>query len=149
MRSVYDQIGPDYTRTRRSDTRILRKLIELLQLPPGSSIVDVGAGTGNYSNALADHGYNVLALEPSRSMREQAQRHPKVCWIAGVAESIPLADAAVDAVVAILSYHHFSDHQRALSEINRVCGCGETRKNRVLEKASLNGGWVKASQRDV
>lgn len=124
MRSIYDSIGHDYARTRQSDPRILSKLVEQLRLPLGARIADVGAGTGNYSNALADRGYIIKAIEPSLSMRRQAAVRPGVCWVAGVAESIPLADATVDGVVAILSYHHFSSPRQAISEMDRVCGRG-------------------------
>lgn len=124
MRSIYDAIGHDYARTRQSDSRILSMLVEQLQLPPGARIADVGAGTGNYSNALADRGYIINAIEPSLSMRRQAAVRPEVCWIAGVAESIPLADATVDGVMAILSYHHFSSPRQAITEMDRVCGKG-------------------------
>jgi ubiquinone/menaquinone biosynthesis C-methylase UbiE len=53
---LYDQLGQGYSRTRRADARIVERIIDLLSLPVGSHIADVGAGTGNYSNALAAHG---------------------------------------------------------------------------------------------
>src|SRR5690349_4752689 len=99
MEQLFDAIGHSYTRTRRADPRILDRLIDLLRLPAGAELADVGAGTGNYSNALADQGYPVLAVEPARTMSRQAAPHRGVTWIAAVAEALPLADASVDAVV--------------------------------------------------
>jgi ubiquinone/menaquinone biosynthesis C-methylase UbiE len=51
--TLYDSIGKNYNSTRQSDKRIVNKLISLLNLPIGSTIADIGAGTGNYSNAIA------------------------------------------------------------------------------------------------
>jgi protein-L-isoaspartate O-methyltransferase len=88
MKNIYDFIGHDYAQTRQPDLRILGRLMELLRLPPGARIADVGAGTGNYSNALADCGYIIKAIEPSQSMRRQAASRPGVCWIAVVGNNV-------------------------------------------------------------
>ena len=39
-----------------ADPKIVDAIVELLGVPPGSAIADVGAGTGNYSCALARRG---------------------------------------------------------------------------------------------
>ena len=70
---TYESIGEGYSRHRQADSRIVRELARLLELPKGSEIVDVGAGTGNYAFALARLGYRVVAVEPSATMRRQAQ----------------------------------------------------------------------------
>lgn len=54
MAANYDTIGKTYTSTRAADPRITRRLIDLLALPENSSIIDIGAGSGNYSHALTD-----------------------------------------------------------------------------------------------
>ncbi|MGO9062852.1 MAG: class I SAM-dependent methyltransferase [Candidatus Binataceae bacterium] len=120
----YDQIGSGYSRTRRADARIVERITALLSLPIGSRVVDVGAGTGNYSNAIAEKGCKVIAVEPSSAMRAQAHAHPSVVWRAGSAEALPLPDAAVDGAICILAFHHFSDHRQALREMRRATGGG-------------------------
>ncbi len=120
----YDQIGHGYSRTRRPDPRIVEQITALLSLPIGSRIVDVGAGTGNYSNALAAAGYSVVAVEPSAAMRIQAVAHPFVIWRAGFAEALPLKDGEVNAAICILAFHHFSHHRQALREVRRATGGG-------------------------
>ena len=66
MPAIYDNIGDAYGQTRRADERIVQRIEDLLGLPGGSRILDVSAGSGNYSLALADRGFEVSALEPSR-----------------------------------------------------------------------------------
>jgi ubiquinone/menaquinone biosynthesis C-methylase UbiE len=118
----YDTIGMKYNSYRNADIRIVSALKELLGLPEGSTIVDVGAGTGNYTNALASMGYKIKAVEPSEVMREQLIPHRNVEWFAGSAEFIPLPDASVDGLISTLAVHHFPDLPTAATEMWRVCG---------------------------
>src|ERR687885_1633795 len=65
-------------------------------LPPesGLPVLDLGAGTGLFAVALAEwFGVDVLAVEPAAAMRREAlqkRRHPRVTYLAGNAEAIPL-----------------------------------------------------------
>jgi len=126
--SIYDIIGDSYNKNRTADERTLKIIIELLNLPAGKLIVDIGAGTGNYANALANLGYNLgymlFAVEPSEIMREQAIPNGNVAWIAGLAESLPLYDASMDGAVIVLALHHFSNIRSAAKEVARVCPGG-------------------------
>ena len=117
---IYDIIGKSYAQFRLPDRRIVDYLLSLLQLPPGSTIADIGAGTGGYSRAIAERGFFVYAVEPSEVMRSQAVPHPQVQWFEGYAEAIPLPDNAVDAAICILALHHFTDLEAALREMHRV-----------------------------
>jgi ubiquinone/menaquinone biosynthesis C-methylase UbiE len=117
----YDAIGIGYNSHRNADARIVSALKDLLGLQAGAVIVDVGAGTGNYSNALAASGYLLKAVEPSEIMHRQAVPNLKIEWLMGSAESIPLPDSSADGLVSILAVHHFSDLQTAATEMWRVC----------------------------
>jgi ubiquinone/menaquinone biosynthesis C-methylase UbiE len=123
--TLYNSIGKGYNDTRQPDARIVEQLLSLLDLPPGKIIADVGAGTGNYSNAIADQGYKVIAIEPSRIMQRQAQPHPQVSWLTAVAEEIPLPDQSVDAAIVMLALHHFQDMIAGIKEINRIVTTGK------------------------
>lgn len=123
--TLYNSIGQDYNQTRRADPRIVDRLVSLLSLPKGSTIADVGAGTGNYSNAIARRGYHVVAIEPSPVMQNQRQAHPDVSWLTAAAEQIPLPDNAVDGAVVMLALHHFQSIERGISEINRIVATGK------------------------
>jgi ubiquinone/menaquinone biosynthesis C-methylase UbiE len=122
--TTYDSIGSNYNQNRTADHRVLAVIEELLELPLGSAIADVGAGTGNYSNALADLGYKLEAIEPSVEMRRQAILNPQVHWLSGSAEAIPLKSNSVDGVIIILAIHHFDDIPHAAGEIHRICPNG-------------------------
>jgi ubiquinone/menaquinone biosynthesis C-methylase UbiE len=117
---TYDRIGVGYSKHRHADRRLVDAIIEQLRLDRGSVIADIGAGSGNYSMALAERGFRIKAIEPSAVMRGQAIRHPGIEWLPGVAEAVPLATDAVDGVICILASHHFPSLRDATLEMMRV-----------------------------
>ncbi|WP_295011247.1 class I SAM-dependent methyltransferase [uncultured Microbacterium sp.] len=92
---------------------------EVLPGPVGS-VLDLGAGTGKFTELLIDRADRVIAVEPSDPMRAVLMRKlPAVDARDGSAEEIPLRAASVDAVVAAQAFHWF-DRERACAEIRRV-----------------------------
>lgn len=122
--SLYDSIGQSYSNSRLPDLRIVDFILNLLELKPGSTIADIGAGTGGYSTSLANCGYQVYALEPSLVMRSQSSPHAQVQWFTGCAEDIPLPTSSVDAAISILATHHFSNLEKAIREMHRIAKKG-------------------------
>jgi SAM-dependent methyltransferase len=83
-------------------------------------VLDLGAGTGRVTEALQRAEVDVIAVEPDPQMRAaMLERVYGVAVLAGAAESIPLPDERVDAVVVGQAFHWF-DRDRALPEIARV-----------------------------
>jgi SAM-dependent methyltransferase len=83
-------------------------------------VVDLGAGTGILTGALARLGADVVAVEPDEAMLAELRRQlPGVRATEGSAEAIPLPDQSVDAVLCGQAMHWF-DLVRALPEIGRV-----------------------------
>lgn len=97
----------------------------MLDLLSGKLIADFVAGTGNYTNAIANQGYQVMAIEPSEMMQSQAKNHPGVTWLNASAEKIPLADNTVDGAIVMLALHHFDDLAAGIKEINRIVANGK------------------------
>lgn len=118
---VYNEIGRGYSKYRRADQRFVDAVVRLLDLPEGSTVADIGAGTGNYSRALSDLGFSIIAVEPSAAMYDQSVPNGDVRWVMGSAENIPVRDDAVDGIIAIFSFHHFSDSMRSIEEMARIC----------------------------
>lgn len=110
--ALYDGIGRSYRRTRRADPRIAAAITGALG--DAVTVVNIGAGAGAY-----EPPGTVLAVEPSRVMLGQrpAEAAPAV---EAVAEALPLADDAVDAALAVLTVHHWSDVAAGVAEMRRV-----------------------------
>jgi SAM-dependent methyltransferase len=90
-------------------------------VPPICDVaVDVGAGTGLFTRTLVNRAAQVIAVEPDARMRKVlAARSPGVRVLEGRGESIPLPDAAADAVF-VSSAWHWMDRERTVPEIGRV-----------------------------
>ena len=94
--------------------------IEWLLGPRPLRVADLGAGTGKLTEALVRAGHQVIAVEPLDEMRAILRRRvPAAVALPGRAESIPLPDDSVDAVVAGAAFHWF-ERDPALREIARV-----------------------------
>ncbi len=116
----YDTIGSGYAERRRPDPRIAAAIEEALG--DARTVLNVGAGTGSYEPTDRP----VVAIEPSLAMALQRPQHLPPA-VLGVAESLPLADKSVDAALAALTIHHWSDQRRGIQELLRV-----TRRRVVL-----------------
>jgi len=91
-----------------------------LKLDETCTVVDLGAGTGKFTRRLLATGANIIAVEPVQEMLAQlTQVVPSVAARSGTAESIPVNNGAVDAVVCAQSFHWFAS-EAALKEIYRV-----------------------------
>lgn len=97
-------------------------------VPSGSKILEVGAGTGRYSVALAREGYDVMAVELVGNnleiLRQNAAGLKNLASYQGDAEDLGLfADSSFDAVLVLGPMYHLyekAEQHRALDEAIRV-----------------------------
>jgi SAM-dependent methyltransferase len=118
--ALYDSIGRSYAEFRRPDRRLAAAIDSVLG--DAASVVNIGAGTGSYEPLSR----TVLAVEPSELMIRQRPAGAAPC-VKGRAEALPLQTASVDAAMAVLTLHHWTDPERGLGEMARVA-----RKRAVL-----------------
>jgi len=111
--ALYDTIGGTYAQFRRPDHRIAAAI--MAALGDATSVVNIGAGTGSYEPRDRD----VIAVEPSEVMMRQRPAGAAPC-LQGAAEALPLETASVDAAMAVLSAHHWTDLERGFQEMARV-----------------------------
>jgi ubiquinone/menaquinone biosynthesis C-methylase UbiE len=95
-----------------------------------NTILDLGCGTGRFSEGLARRfDACVVGIDPSAKMLAQARdkrRLPRVHYQRGSAEAIPLVSGAADVIFMSMCFHHFGDPDRAARECRRVLRPGGT-----------------------
>jgi len=108
-------------------------VLDALPKPPGRAL-EIGAGHGIASAALARGGWKVTALEPDpselvgagaiRRLAEEGELDIRV--VEGFGESLPFADGEFDLVLARQVLHHARDLGQLCREIARVVRPGGT-----------------------
>jgi ubiquinone/menaquinone biosynthesis C-methylase UbiE len=119
--TAFDSAAEEYERGRPGyPEAAIETVARELGLNEDSIVLDLAAGTGKLTRSLTGRFGEVIAVEPLAEMRSQLARMvPGVEVFEGSAESIPLADASLDAVFVAQAFHWF-DGRRALAEFKRV-----------------------------
>jgi ubiquinone/menaquinone biosynthesis C-methylase UbiE len=92
------------------------------QTSPGV-IMDVGCGTGRLlRKARLQHpNARLVGVDPAEKMIQQASvLLPGAEFHVAMAEALPLPDMSVDLAFSTLSFHHWADQARGISEVARV-----------------------------
>lgn len=88
---------------------------------PGERVLDIAAGTGTSSVALAKRGAEVIALDFSAGMVEEGRkRHPDLTFVQGDAMKLPFADGEFDAVTISFGLRNVQQPKVAIAEMRRV-----------------------------
>lgn len=103
-------------------TKRWRKKVRRIIAPhPGMRILDIAAGTGTSSAALASDGANVTALDFSKGMLEEGRRlHPELTFVFGDALALPFKDDEFDVTTISFGLRNTNDPSLALKEALRV-----------------------------
>jgi len=113
LAEIYHRSRPGYP------DAIIDLLTARIGLQPDDPVVDIGAGTGNFTRLLAARNFRVTAIEPVMAMQQCAPRLSNVTWSQGTFEAMSLPTGSQRWAVAAQSFH-WADANRALPEIRRV-----------------------------
>jgi len=113
-----------------SNQDYLQWIVEQLDLRPHFEVLDVAAGTGHLSRAIAPYVKCVVALDLTPEMLAQGRYEAEqqgltnLVFEQGEAEHLSYAHDRFDLVVTRFSLHHFADPHKPLQEMVRVCRRG-------------------------
>ena len=105
------------------------RIVELLHLQPGMRVADVGAGEGEWAEALArvvgERGH-VYATEIKEDLVEEIRERMEDAGLANVSavlgddERTGLPENCCDAILLRLVYHHFTDPASMRADLRRA-----------------------------
>jgi SAM-dependent methyltransferase len=125
-RQVHLFSGPDSIFAERAASAV--SWIE--PLAPEMIVLDVACGAAHVSEPLAPHVHQIVAVDLTRALLDLAATRLREQNVRNVllqeanAEALPFLDESFDIVFCRSSLHHFSDAQRAVAEMTRVCRAG-------------------------
>ncbi len=151
----FQRVAPHWDGIRSAqygDDLRLRALLELL--PKELVVLDVGTGTGFMLEGVARRVVSCIGVDSSPAMLEQARANLETAGLTegvdlrvGEMESLPVADAEVDVVLANMALHHAEAPGEALAEMARVLKPGG---RLVLTDLVLHGlDWTREELADA
>ena len=123
---MFDAVAERYDRTNAvmtfgQERRWRRLVADALEIAPGTTVLDLAAGTGASSLPFVAAGARAVACDFSLGMLGVGRRkHPEVTFVAGDALSLPFADRTFDAATISFWLRNVADVSRALQELARV-----------------------------
>ncbi len=125
------------------DSRWRRRAVADLRLPPASVVLDIAAGTGDFTRELTRQGQRAVATDLSYGMLH-AGRHMHERVQANAA-TLPFRDASFDGITCGYALRNFTDLAGTFDEMARVTRAGG--RISLLEVAEPKSGLLRAGFR--
>jgi len=103
-----------------------KRLLEYIELPNQSNVLDIGCGTGRLLNRLAREfpALQGTGIDLSAEMIHQAQQcnqhGVRLAYRQGNVEFLPFTEEQFDAVFSTISFLHYLNPRQVLLEVKRV-----------------------------
>lgn len=119
LSSVLDPADPTGTKNALID-RLQRAALSCIDRRAGRRILDFGCGTGRLTNWLREQGADVLGVDASPEMVEEARaRVPSARFEVFESGRIPVSDGAIDTVLSVGVLQYFVTDASQLAIVSR------------------------------
>jgi ubiquinone/menaquinone biosynthesis C-methylase UbiE len=136
----YSKQARAYDSTRGASPSVLGPLREALAEAPGRTLLDVGGGTGNYSQALAAEGWQPLVADRSTQMLAHAEAKG-LATVRADATMLPFAEESFDAAMLVSMIHHVDAPELTLGEARRVLRPGGRLALMAFTREDIDDSW--------
>jgi ubiquinone/menaquinone biosynthesis C-methylase UbiE len=106
----------------RQEKALLKQVLS--SFPVAHSVLEVGCGSGHFTDWFNKQGLRTIGLDLSLPMLEEAKRLRNLACLQGDAHTLPFLSASFDLVALITTLEFLSDPVQALAEAIRVAGQG-------------------------
>lgn len=97
-------------------------VVEFSRVPAGATVIEVGAGTGNFLNLFEGVAGRLIALDLTETMLRTAQKEfPTMALVVGDGARLPFASRSIDLVSCAQMLHHVPEPLPLIKEMARVC----------------------------
>jgi ubiquinone/menaquinone biosynthesis C-methylase UbiE len=119
---TYDEVAEAYERVHAPRlSAVARDLVAFAGIGEGTSVLDVGTGTGVAAQAAADVGARAVGIDPSLEMLQVGRRErPSIAFVAAQAIDLPFRNGAFEGVMGNFVLSHFRRPETALFDMMRV-----------------------------
>ncbi len=150
----FDKVAPVYDDFYQSDWG--RKINDLEKLLIGlllnefttKNVLEIGCGTGNWSNFFAGDGFKVTGIDISERMIDIAKSKniKNAEFIVADACNLPFEDESVDNIMAFATLEFIKDRNKTIKEMHRVL-----KKNGLVMIGALNKSsqWYQDNKKDA
>ena len=95
--------------------------LEFSRVSPNATILEVGAGTGNFLRHFEGGGRRLVALDLTEGMlRRAAKEHPDMILVRGDGTRLPIATGCIDLVASAQALHHVHEPLPLVKEMRRA-----------------------------
>ena len=95
--------------------------LQFLKIKPAQALLDIGCGTGLFSDLAFKQGADVTGIDASEEFIEQAKkRNTDIKFHTGEMEELPFAENTFNIVCGFNSFQYAANTKNALSEAKRV-----------------------------
>src|SRR6185436_19198242 len=125
----YDRVAASYDRRYRDGEPpgLAAFISERAARAGDRPVLDVGCGTGRWTQEAMATGRRAVGLDPSTAMLARARtRLPGTALVRGRGESLPFAGGTFGTVLCVYVIHHLDDPARFVAEAARVLASGGT-----------------------
>lgn len=123
IRAEFDRAAEGFSR-RTAGRFDHMDVVEFSRVQNGDTVLEVGAGTGNFLVLFRDVAAGLVAVDLTPAMLAQARVHGVLHLVAGDGRRLPLRSQSVDLAASAQALHHVHDPVAVVKEMRRVTRAG-------------------------
>lgn len=120
--NIFNLLAPIYDYMHWGARKSFRNVEQFGDFKSTDRVLDIGGGTGRTAQFLVGKVEEIVVLDNLPAMIAQCQQKANLKCVIGNAEHLSFSDSSFDKIIMIDAFHHFSNQEQVIREVNRVLG---------------------------